>query len=174
MDNNNDVNAMFMQNMLRKNKEYDTIIVKGVRVVHACEKGENFTSVVLRVYVEGYKTMNSNVEISIPLIVKRPFQSDAPVMFHSEDMFNNEAIAYNQILPTLQQYLKSPLPTPVCLHADKSWIVLEDLNISGYRMNSNQICMTIDQCSVVLRELAVFHSATVILKTKDPRQIKIW
>lgn len=61
MDNNNEVNVMFMQNVLRQNKEYDTIVVRRVRVEQACEKGENFASIVLRVHVEGYKSRNSNV-----------------------------------------------------------------------------------------------------------------
>lgn len=86
------------------------------------------------------------------MVIKRPYQSELlQEAYNSNEIFLNEVIAYNEIIPTLKKFSKLKLPIGDCLYADKDLIVLEDLAAKDFAMRRNEVSMSIDQCVAVVK-----------------------
>lgn len=175
-----DVDVKFIEKILRKYNEDDSILIKNIRTTPACEKGENFMSVVLRIIVNATRVVDDIIngefrstifkiivdgieflilDFTVSLIAKQPYQSELlQEAYKSNDIFTNEVIAYNEIIPTLKKYSKLTLPLADCLHADEEVIILQDLTVEQYEMNRNQISMSIEECLAVIQVRHIFSS----------------
>jgi hypothetical protein len=61
---------------------------------------------------------------------------------------------------------------PKCFYACKSFLVLEDLSAAAFRMLERRRGLDLDQCLQVMRTLAKFHAASVVLYQQDPDSMK--
>ena len=59
-----------------------------------------------------------------------------------------------------------------CYYTCDSFLVLENLNASGFTMEDRMSGLGLDQCLLVMRTLARFHASSVILYQQDPRIFK--
>lgn len=58
--------------------------------------------------------------------------------------------------------------SPKCIYACKTFLVLEDMSATGYRMGERREGLDLDQCLLVMRTLARFHAASVVHHEQDP------
>lgn len=64
--------------------------------------------------------------------------------------FRNEAIAYTEIIPTLERFAVKPIPVAKCLFSNEEIVVLEDLNLSGYKAVNKSIGFTTTELETVI------------------------
>jgi hypothetical protein len=62
--------------------------------------------------------------------------------------------------------------TPKCIYACKTFLVLEDLSAAGFRMGERRKGLDLDHCLLVMRTVARFHAASVVLHEQDPDSMK--
>jgi hypothetical protein len=62
--------------------------------------------------------------------------------------------------------------SPKCIQAYKGFLVLEDLSAVGFRMLDRLQGLDLDHCLLVMRALAKFHAASVVLHQQDPDSMK--
>jgi hypothetical protein len=62
--------------------------------------------------------------------------------------------------------------TPKCIYACKTFLVLEDLSATGFKMGERRKGLDLDHCLLVMRTLARFHAASVVLHEQDPDSMK--
>jgi hypothetical protein len=58
------------------------------------------------------------------------------------------------------------------MYACKSFLVMEDLSAAGFRMLDRLQGLDLDHCLLVMRALAKFHAASVVLHQQDPDSMK--
>ena len=94
-------------------------------------------------------------------------------------MFTNENLIYTEILPKMMQLQKqadvpeeNQVKFPKCygtnMEAPNEVILIEDLKASNYVMLDRFISLTDEQIHSVLRNLAIYHSLSYVLKNKEP------
>lgn len=57
-----DVDVKFIEKILRKYEKDDSILIKNIHTTPACEKGENFMSVVLRIIITATRVVDDTVD----------------------------------------------------------------------------------------------------------------
>lgn len=141
-------------------------------------KGDNYASVVSSVEVEF--NLNGNDE-RISYIVKiNPCHGMQNFEEMTHTIFLKEAEFYIKVLPQLNEVLQehnlSPLAMPEChygtLEKKKELIFLEDLRPRGFKMFDRRKGLDVAHASLVLRELAKLHAASLLLQKKDPEYFK--
>ncbi|BES94388.1 Juvenile hormone-inducible protein [Nesidiocoris tenuis] len=75
--------------------------------------------------------------------------------------FYKEAEFFNTIYPQLKDYLKQKI-FPVCLYANDTITVLEDLTATGCRNYSSGETFDFDHCMATLKSLAAFNAASFL------------
>jgi len=141
-------------------------------------KGDNYASVVSSVELDF--DLNGNDE-SITYIVKiNPCHGMESFEEMTHTIFLKEAEFYIKLLPQLNGVLRehelSPLAVPEChygtLEKKKELIFLEDLRPRGFRMFDRRKGLDVAHASLVLKELARLHAASLLLQKKDPEYSK--
>lgn len=141
-------------------------------------KGDNYASVVSSVELDF--DLNGNDE-SITYIVKiNPCHGMESFEEMTHTVFLKEAEFYIKLLPQLNGVLRehelSPLAVPEChygtLEKKKELIFLEDLRPRGFKMFDRRKGLDVAHASLVLKELARLHAASLLLQKKDPEYSK--
>uniref|UniRef100_W8B4E7 CHK kinase-like domain-containing protein n=1 Tax=Ceratitis capitata TaxID=7213 RepID=W8B4E7_CERCA len=140
----------------------------------ATADGENFCSVIYRVYVKyqlhNASAENSNEKHEITVIVK-------DVLKEVADLGSNELVMYKHVLPEMQRILQQTANTAVngdtvtftklysncyfCEHDEREIYFLEDLNAVGYRSVDHYLGLDLEETKVVLKKLAEFHASSM-------------
>lgn len=96
-----------LQNTLRDHFKNDAIVVQQFLTNQALAKGENFSSVLLRIRVKF--TSGSNDLSEIKLIVKKKLPSDSELagVIGDFDCFGIEINTYRNVLPKVHELLRS-------------------------------------------------------------------
>ena len=134
---------------------------------------DNYGANVKRIFIEGG---NGNLSIFAKIaptleIVRKT--SNVPLAFH------NEHLMYTEVLPKflqLQKQAKIPeedrIKFPKCygtyLEAPNEVILIEDLKPSGFTMMDRLVSLSDECVTSILRHLAIFHSLSYVLKSKEP------
>ncbi|KAJ8720712.1 hypothetical protein PYW08_006177 [Mythimna loreyi] len=135
--------------------------------------GDNYAASVKRIVIEGENgklTMIAKIAPSHE-IVRRTL--NAPLMF------KNEHLMYREVLPkflSLQKQAEVPeedqLKFPKCygtnVEAPNEIILIEDLKPSGFKMQDRLASLSDECVKSILRNLAIFHSLSYVLKNKEP------
>lgn len=141
-------------------------------------KGDNYASVVSSVELDF--DLNGNDE-SITYIVKiNPCHGMESFEEMTHTIFLKEAEFYIKLLPQLNGVLRehelSPLAVPEChygtLEKKRELIFLEDLRPRGFKMFDRRKGLDVAHASLVLKELARLHAASLLLQKKDPEYSK--
>ncbi|XP_042874596.1 uncharacterized protein LOC122254790 [Penaeus japonicus] len=137
-------------------------------------KGDNYASVVSSVQVDF--SLNGNDD-HISYIVKiNPCLGIENFEEMTHTIFLKEAEFYLKLLPRLNSVLQeenlSILALPQCyygtLEKNKELIFLEDLRPRGFKMFDRRKGLDVAHTSLVLKELAKLHAASLLLQKKEP------
>lgn len=87
------------------------------------------------------------------------------------NIYENEAIMYNAILPEMYKYWNGPIFSAESYHRPDSYydLIMEDLTTSGYRVPNKMEQLDLPQSIAVLRTLAKFHAISVKLYETSPQ-----
>lgn len=124
---------------------------------------KSYTCKLFRIYVY-YLTHLDKQSSSISLIAKR---KDENVTFATDlGMIGKELMMYRYGLPKLEMILKEKLSPSIYLATDKI-IVMDDLNMDGYKNTNNGKLLNYNHCVNGIKALAKFHAASVGLHQTD-------
>lgn len=146
------------------------------KIVDFLKKGKNFACIVTTIEVK-YMLDGQNYEV-IYVVKLHPCAKMESRLLFNDVIFEKETKFYNQLIPELNSVLKRSdhreIHFPKCLHAShdegKQMIILEDLRPQGYRMHDDRCGMDKTHATLVLRELARLHAASLLLQNKRPDQ----
>lgn len=137
--------------------------------------GDGYTSNLFRVEVELKEDKRQSV------IVKRLAQSgdDNKFMWEST-MFDRETLMYRETLPKLEAILERAFPGethpigPQHIYSSSGVLVMDDLAASGFEMKNRIEGLDLEHSLLVVRALAKFHAASIILHQEDPEALKMY
>ncbi|KAH8359447.1 hypothetical protein KR093_006783 [Drosophila rubida] len=138
-------------------------------IEQTCGKGENFTTLVLR--VKFVVNLKDDSQVTTSYIVKLlPTTLSTRDMISSWKVFDKEKLSYSQYVPHFEQmYAKVnkksrfgakyyELTSP----KTEEMIVLEDLGNRGFRNTNRQLGLDMDHTKTVLEKLAQLHAASAV------------
>ncbi|XP_066967213.1 uncharacterized protein [Macrobrachium rosenbergii] len=93
-------------------------------------------------------------------------------------IFTKEVNFYTEVIPALNDILREigccPLSFPRYFHhrleKDNSMIILENLKVQAYQMENKAVGIDVDHASLVLKELAKLHAASVLFQERHPER----
>ncbi|KAJ9585242.1 hypothetical protein L9F63_002942 [Diploptera punctata] len=94
-------------------------------------------------------------------------------------MFERETHMYRVVLPKMSALLEKAIPgcepiAPRHVYSNAEVLVLEDLSASNFRIMDVKKGLDLHQSLLVMKTLAKFHSASIILHEEDPQCFKIY
>ncbi|CAH0664022.1 unnamed protein product [Spodoptera exigua] len=161
------------------NKVIEELGFKGNKVTFAAAgaAGDNYAANVKRVKVEGEKG-------SLSIIAKiAPINEVVRHRLNAALSFCNEHLMYTEYLPKLLKLQKDAgipddeqIKFPKCygtnIEAPHEVILLEDLKVEGFTIMNRMKSLSNECVTSVLRNLALFHSLSFVLRNKDPESFK--
>ncbi|PNF13817.1 hypothetical protein B7P43_G12439 [Cryptotermes secundus] len=156
----------FLETSLRS--EYgNTLRVAKYGVTVATAKGDNYTSTMYRVTIE--TTSNKTFTVVIKNLIGSGVDG---CMLRQSSAFVRETRMLNVMLPRLAALLRDAIPAEPFgaryIFSTDGVIIMEDLTPLGFRMVNRGVGLDLAHCLVVMRRLATFHAASVILYQQDP------
>ena len=143
------------------------------KIVDFTKKGDNYASLVTSVKVK-YKLdgKSSDVVYVVKINTGKTF-GDSDLL---EIAFRKECNFFLDIAPQINSVLKeighAEINIPKCFHASlekgKEVIFLEDLRAKGYKMADRKQGLDKAHTTLVLRELARLHAASLLVQSKTP------
>ncbi|KAH9632168.1 hypothetical protein HF086_011914 [Spodoptera exigua] len=135
--------------------------------------GDNYVANVKRIKVQG-----ENGQLSIIAKIA-PTNELVRKRVNATTMFGNEHLIYTEFLPKLLQLQKQVgtpdedlVKFPKCygtnVEAPNEVILLEDLRELGFSMQDRLKSLSDECVSSVLKKLAIYHSLSYVLKSKEP------
>ncbi|XP_046431315.1 uncharacterized protein LOC124185044 [Neodiprion fabricii] len=170
------LNASYVQKVLRKTENDESIEVSDITVKPATAKGDNYLSAMYRVTFKFLRIQGGrNVEGEKSIIVKTTFEGTSLAELIEElEVFHTELSMMSVTLPKMNEILsKASLPQlgAECLYYQyekPTHMIVEDLAPKGFTMADREKGLDLDHCLVAIRNLARFHAASVALVEKDP------
>ncbi|XP_069701069.1 uncharacterized protein [Periplaneta americana] len=149
------------------------VTVTDVGVEVSTAKGDNYLSSIQRLKV---KVKGGDV---FPLLVKICMEGgEAADIMKNSIIYKKEKEIYSDILPKIHALLQKAMPdsfqplAPKCYYACKAFVVMEDLTALGFKMENRRVGLDLQHCLLVMRTIARFHAASVILNQRYPESIK--
>ncbi|XP_069690934.1 uncharacterized protein [Periplaneta americana] len=176
------MNNSFLEKALRSAEEDNNITVISTEVKAATAPGDNYGSDMYRAVVK-FKRGTDTVEKSIIIKASKPTSQGALAKVISEaNIFYQETTVFTIVFPAMYKLLNE-VPSlsnqPIAAkyfysHSDEtaSSIVLQDLKQSGFRLVEIKCGLDLKHCLLVMRTIARFHAATLVLYQKDPDSFK--
>ncbi|KAG0727852.1 RNA-directed DNA polymerase from mobile element jockey [Chionoecetes opilio] len=144
------------------------------KMVDFTKKGDNYACVVSSVHVEYVLDGRSSEVVYVVKLnsCKRFEDSDS----FNTIIFENEAKFYMNLVPELNSIMKDighrEINFPKCFYAslehEREVIFLEDLRPRGYKMLDRRRGLDEAHATLVVRELARLHAASLLLQNKTP------
>lgn len=171
------LNVCFVQKALRHLD--DSIQVIDISTKPATNKGDNYTSDMIRVMVDythdqGGRKVTKKKSVIVKIApVNDGMRKD---LILNSPLFSTEMIMMSNTLKKMNRLLE-----PKHLSAENIYIqekdppllVFEDLAPLGFRMADRQAGLDLAHCILALRGLARFHATSIAVCEKDPSQKKI-
>ncbi|XP_039313572.1 uncharacterized protein LOC105198287 [Solenopsis invicta] len=175
------LNLCFVEKILRKSEDDNSIQVIDIFSKPATAKGDNYTSDMIRVTAEFSRdqsdrkiTEKKSIIIKVSPILEGVRQDlvTQSGIFHIEIlMMSDTLIKMNKLLGPKHRlsgkglYVQSENPT---------LLVMEDLAPLGFRMACRLSGLDLDHTILALRGLAKFHAASVAVCEKEPKQKEMY
>ncbi|XP_066601530.1 uncharacterized protein [Prorops nasuta] len=131
-------------------------------------KGDYYLSTINKANV---KALVDGKEAEVNVIIKSlPNNIARRKTFRSAEFFQNEINFYLKVVPKFMKFLLEKkhsefLTIPCCYTAltdgNNDYLVLEDVSFSGFGPLTRQNTITYDQCLIILRSMAKFHSISI-------------
>ncbi|XP_050458788.1 uncharacterized protein LOC126855304 [Cataglyphis hispanica] len=175
------LNLCFMEKALRKSENDNSIQVIDIFTKPATNKGDNYTSDMIRVNVEysrdqnGHKTTKKkSVIVKITPIVEGVRQD----LIMKSRIFITEILMMTDTLNKMNNLLDPKYRLSgkglYVQHDNPTLLVIEDLAPLGYRMACRQTGLDLNHCILAIRGLARFHATSVALCEKEPKQKQMY
>ncbi|XP_076180044.1 uncharacterized protein LOC143153098 isoform X2 [Ptiloglossa arizonensis] len=175
------LNLDFTERVLRFAENDSTVQVIDIFIKPATNKGDNYTSDMMRVVVEfTRKHMGKKVNEKKSLIFKfEPIVEGARKdMIEKTEIFDTEIIMMMGTLKKMNEMLGPGnrlgaqvfhvrMERPLCL-------IMEDLAALGFRMVDRQAGLDRAHCMLAIRGLAKFHASSVALCEKEPEHKRLY
>nr|XP_003704346.1 PREDICTED: uncharacterized protein LOC100878674 isoform X1 [Megachile rotundata]XP_012142850.1 PREDICTED: uncharacterized protein LOC100878674 isoform X1 [Megachile rotundata]XP_012142851.1 PREDICTED: uncharacterized protein LOC100878674 isoform X1 [Megachile rotundata] len=171
------LNADYVKRILRLAEDDNTLQVTNVITKPATEKGDNYTSDMIRVTVEFVSNQGDKraTEKKSLLFKFEPIEEGMRKdLIAKIELFDTEISALTDTMRKMNDMLGLEyrlcakvyhvrMEPPICL-------VMEDLSTLGFRMANRQVGFDMDHTLLALRGLARLHAASVALCEKEPKQ----
>ncbi|KAJ9579019.1 hypothetical protein L9F63_024874 [Diploptera punctata] len=174
------LNDEFLEMALRCEDVDGDLRVTSSNIVRATAPGDNYFSMIYRATVH-IKTRGQSQTRS--LIIKcQPEHELLKEVTKKYNIFEMEAEMLKVILPAMHKLLEeanvenfSPLSAKYIysrFEPPSHVIVLEDLKESGFKMAERRAGLDRDHCMMVMRKIAQFHAASLVLREKNPHLLE--
>lgn len=171
------LNVDYVKRILRLAEDDSTLQVTNVSSKSATEKGDNYTSDMIRVTVEFVRNQGDkrDTEKKSLLFKFEPIEEGMRKdLITKIELFDTEISALTDTMRKINKMLGPDyrlcpkvyhvrMEPPLCL-------VMEDLTSLGFRMANRQVGLDMDHTLLALRGLARLHAASVALCEKEPKQ----
>lgn len=160
----------FLQDLLSKKEKNDELRILESDVSAAVGVGDNYLSLLYRTKVDFVRRKGGKAE-KIQLIIKgAPTSKFLLEMIENMGIFKKELGMYNECLPAMKKVMEKHMPEEKDFIAAESFecdlpntIVMEDLQISGYKMANRRKQLDLEHCMVTLKSLARFHALSLMV-----------
>ncbi|XP_046750302.1 uncharacterized protein LOC124413625 [Diprion similis] len=173
------LDAPYVQMVLRKAENDESIEVSNISVRPATAKGDNYLSDMYRIAVEFSRVQgDERNQEERPLILKLlPEDEFREQMISKFGYFATELSMMSETLPRMNEILAKFTKTKLsarCLYVQyekPTHVFIEDLAPAGFRMAVRQEGLDLDHCLLAVRNLGVFHASSVALGEQDPTAV---
>ncbi|KMZ05809.1 uncharacterized protein Dsimw501_GD21200 [Drosophila simulans] len=166
----------YVEQKLRSYFKNDTLRLVNLDIKLALGNGENYSSVITRIYME-YTTDKSKDKQSTRFLVKESFADAGPAaqVLLSYGVYNRELDLYERILPQMADVVRTELADSRKLFAGTVYvdrkrdsIIFEDMSLENYRVADRLKKLDLKHTHLVLEKLANFHAAGAALAERQP------
>ncbi|XP_011060316.1 PREDICTED: uncharacterized protein LOC105149531 [Acromyrmex echinatior] len=171
------LNLCFVEKILRKSANDDSIQVIDIVSKPATNKGDNYTSDMIRINAE--YTRDSKIKEKKSIIIKlSPVHGIRQKIVTQAGFFHTEMSMMSDTLDKMNKLLgpKHRLSAKILYaqNENPTLLVIEDLASLGFRMADRFSGLDLDHSLLAFRGLARFHAASVVLCEKNPKQKEMY
>ncbi|CAL1685246.1 unnamed protein product [Lasius platythorax] len=175
------LNLSFMEKILRKSENDNSIGVIDIFSKPATNKGDNYGSDMFRVIVE-YSRDQSGRKItekkSVIVKIEPTLEGIRKNLVVQSRLFNTEMLMMTDTLDKMNKLLEPKYRlSGKCMHVQRdnpNLLVIEDLAPLGFRIACRQAGLDIPHCILAIRGLARFHATSVAVCEKEPNQKQMY
>ncbi|XP_018405008.1 PREDICTED: uncharacterized protein LOC108781530 [Cyphomyrmex costatus] len=170
------LNLYFVEKILRKSENDNSIEVIDIFSNPAAIKGDNYLSDMIRITAEFSRDSNNKVKEKKSIIIKLSptHESVQQKMVIQLGVFHTEMLMMSDTLDKMNKLLrpKHRLSGKILYMQNENpvLLVIEDLATLGFRMANRLSGLDLDHSILAIRALARFHAASVALCEKEPKQ----
>ncbi|KAF7414808.1 hypothetical protein HZH68_003297 [Vespula germanica] len=175
------MNLEFVEKIMRKSKNDDSIHVLNIFIKPATAKGDNYTSDMYRVSLEiSSKRGNEKVTKKESLIIKvaPTGENIKKELIEKSKIFDTEILMMMDTLKKMSNLIEPAHRINARIfYVQKEYpvfLVIEDLATLGFRMADRQAGLDLPHCLLAMRGLARFHASSVAICEKEPNQKKFY
>ncbi|XP_012265934.2 uncharacterized protein LOC105691790 isoform X1 [Athalia rosae] len=147
--------------LLRKFEKDEGLEITDAEEEAACKIGDNYIGILMRTTVKGTRGNGASYGKTV-MIKYLPHHREIKDLIGTPALFQNESHFYENILPVMGNV------GPICIHAEKDLIVMEDLGPLGYVVQPRRDLLDFDHCLAMIQTLARLHAGGLALKLKNP------
>ncbi|XP_018355495.1 PREDICTED: uncharacterized protein LOC108756291 [Trachymyrmex septentrionalis] len=171
------INLCFVEKILRKSENDDSIKVINIVSKPATSKGDNYTSDMIRITAEYLH--NSKIKGTKSIIIKlTPVDGIRQKIVTQADLFHREILMMSDTLDKMNKLLRPEhrLSAKILYgqNENPTLLVIEDLASLGFRMADRSSGLDLDHSLLAFRGLARFHATSVALCEKNPTQKEMY
>ncbi|XP_075154639.1 uncharacterized protein LOC142228178 [Haematobia irritans] len=152
--------------------------IKKIVIKMGSKVGDNYCSFIYRVEISF--SMNAKLAESslshLSFIIKSTPISKSIDFLNDMKVYLKEKVFYSSVLPVMENCssMKYRFGARIfhCMKTPVNTLVFEDLNALGYSLSSRELGLDEIHAKVLLKKLAQFHSASVVVMEKDPNLLK--
>ncbi|KAF5293367.1 hypothetical protein FQA39_LY02852 [Lamprigera yunnana] len=149
--------------------------VSKINVSNVVAAGESFSSELLRIRVT-YSTIQGQNDEGVSVIVKILKDNEQLTAVNKDlKIYDTESSIYGEVFPLMAKIgFKQKIGPKVYLISKHpmSMLIMEDMSDLGYKMYNRQEGLDLEHCLVILKKLAIFHAASVVLQKNNPELLK--
>ncbi|XP_018355492.1 PREDICTED: uncharacterized protein LOC108756290 [Trachymyrmex septentrionalis] len=171
------LNLSFVEKILRKSEDDNSIQMIDICSEPATSKGDNYTSDMIRIIAKYSRDQGScsiKEKISIILKILPKLGSIRQKLVIESGLFHTEMSMMSNTLNKMNKLLEPKYrlsgKTLYVQNENPMLLAIEDLTSLGFRMANRLSGLDLDHSILALRNLARFHAASVALCEKEPKQ----
>ncbi|EFN73204.1 hypothetical protein EAG_05330 [Camponotus floridanus] len=175
------LNLCFMEKILRKSENDNSIQVIDIFSKPATNKGDNYTSDMIRVNVEYSRDQSGRKITEKKSVIVKMLPSVEGIrknLVAMSRIFNTEMLMMTDTLDKMNKLIQPKYRLSgkgMYVQEDNPiLLVMEDLAPLGYRMACRHSGLDLDHCILALRGLARFHATSVAICEKEPNQKQMY
>lgn len=166
------LNAQFFSELLSEREE-EPVVVESMSLLPANNKGENYSSIMLRANLQIRKS--DHTELPRSYIVKLDPIGMTQDMMNKFNVFPTEIEVYESLLPYFERLLCEVAPEgqpvnfgPKCVKTNcgtqgpGNMLIMEDLCARGFRTVNRLQGLDLEHAELALKVLARFHAASAV------------